>query len=241
MSKIIYISRVKELIRRWCFDKSINITELKDRDIIAEEGNNTVLIRIFYTEIPNEEIILREITYLSNERHKYNKVYIAIPEDAKMYLDGKLLKDIGIGVLTYNLDEGIVSEVLTSPAIKTSIILPNIDIEKIIDKKIEEHLKNIYLEIESIKQNLSKVTTVHTSGINDKIISLKNEIDSIWDIIERLKIEIEKIKNMCTGVEHIEKRIEHRVEKVEVKEMEVPEFIKDNPWIEILSKKVESS
>ncbi|NPB00490.1 MAG: hypothetical protein GXO10_03850 [Crenarchaeota archaeon] len=251
MSLLVTLDRVKNIIKTWIKERNLIIEEIESDRLILREGDNTILLKIIvFEDIPDIDELNREITILASRRSDYNKMYIVVSRDIAHLLDGKLLKKLGIGVLSVDIEEGEVKEILTSPAISVrkveSIDISRIEteLEKIVRKIVLSELEPIRRELENIK-NLVQRDQSHSRADKSALESLnkiREEIENIWNVIDRLKIEIERIKNLTSSIsENIEdnRREGRSVEKTEaVEQSTVPDFIRDNPWVQILANKV---
>ncbi|NPA70609.1 MAG: hypothetical protein GXO26_07345 [Crenarchaeota archaeon] len=249
MSLLVTLDRVKNIVKTWIKERNLTIEEIESDHLILREGDNTIFLKIIvFEDIPDIDELNREITILASRRSEYNKMYIVVSKDVAHLLDGKLLKKLGIGVLSVDLDEGEVKEILPSPAISIrkleslDISKIEVELEKIVRRIVLSELEPIRRELENVKSLLQR--TQHHSGVDRSVVEslnkIREEIESIWNVIDRLKIEIERVKNLATTIENVEKSKEDRkVEKIEtVEQSTVPDFIKDNPWVQILANKV---
>ncbi len=249
MSLLVALDRARSLLKSWIKEKGLTIEEFESDYLILREGDNSILVKIVvFEDIPDTDELNREITLLASRRNEYNKMYIAVSSDIVPLLDGKLLKKLGIGVLELNFEEDVVRERLQSPAISVrkveSIDISRIekDIVTLVKRIIERELDPIRRELDNLKTYINKYPSNATSQnqtLREKVEKLREEIDSIWDVIDRLKIEIERIKSSISGeVKTDRSSVEKKDEAQErAQPSNVPEFIKDNPWIQILSSK----
>ena len=226
------INKVKEALIEWYVDKGLTIRNADDDKIILNEGNNTILIKIVYQDIPTTEEINKELAYIASERKSFNKAYIALPKHARPYIDGKILKKLGIGLILYDSAKlGNFEEVLPSIPIRVS----RVELDENLSNKlilIDELVREVSSIKETVKELMVKISNIPLSKISD----IEVEISRIWNVIEELRRNI----TFCKESEREKKHVSETVE--EVRSIEgVPEFLKDNPWIRILSKKGETT
>ncbi len=250
MSLLVTLDRVKNILKTWIKERNLTIEEIENDHLVLREGDNTIFLKIIiFEDIPDIDELNREVTILASRRREYNKMYIVVSRDVAHLLDGKLLKKLGIGVLAVDLEEGEVKEVLTSPAISIHRV-ENIDLSRI-ELELEKTVRRIVMsELEPIRSELEKLKSLVQRGqsgsvdksVLDVLNKLREEIENIWNVIDRLKVEIERMKSLSTvSIENVEesKRSGRSMETMEtVEQSNVPDFIKDNPWVQILANKV---
>ncbi len=239
MSSLLILDKVRTLLKRWAKENNLILEELGDSSAILREGDNTIFIKfLIYEDIPDIDDLNRQITLLASKRSEYNKMYILTGRDTVSILDGKLLKKVGIGVLVVDFDNEEIREVLQSPAVSVKKTY-DIDISKIenyikniVEKYVKNEIEKVYDLVRSIEE---RVLNIEKMLSNMK--SYKQDIEDIWNVIDRLKLEIERLKNMCTDtsarpVKEEAVEVSRREEKIEM-----PEYLKDNPWIQIIANK----
>ena len=244
------------IVRSWARERGIVIEDVREDGILAREGDNTVLIKlVLFEDFPDVDRLNSTLMELAKDRNNFNKVYVALQSEYVHLLDGKLLKKLSIGVLGIDFEKGTVVEVLPSPAIRIRKV---VDIESIdrlrpvIAEIVNEQLSKIIQEIRILETRISALedrvrqleSKVTTSGIGKE---LKEELNSLWNVVDRLKLEIERLKtSIQTGatVSPAEKpqakpvMVEEAVQEAGATPSEgVPDFLRDNPWVQILAKK----
>ncbi len=246
-----YVSKAKELIRRWLAERGCSVETSSEHDELSMtfvEGDNTVIVRVAYLDVPSISDLSREVTLLASERSKYNKAYIAVPKYVKDLLDGRVLKRAGIGVILYDLDTNEVVEVLPSmPIALRRQSCEDVDRRiKEVSEVVEHRIGEIAKEVSSVKAAISRIDEVSKALLSvdvSKMMNVSREIEQIWAAIERLRSEVEHLKSLCAHRESPSTEVK-RAESEDVARgasSYVPSFIRDNPWIEIISKKVSRS
>ncbi len=243
MSSLVLLDRIKSLVKKWAKDRSLIIEEFRNDKIILREGDNIILVRpLVYEDIPDVDEINREIAVLASCRSQYNRMYVLVNQDIVSLLDGRTLKKVGIGVLVADLENDEIKEILQSPAlsIKKDVEFDISKIESYIKdtvlKIIEKELENIVKTISDISFKVQKL---------EKVISqyekIRQDVETLWNIVDRLKIEIERLRSMGIEAEGIKTgEVKSQVSEIETQQAQIPEYLKDNPWVRILAEKVRS-
>ncbi len=256
MSSIV-VEQAIPILRAWAKERGIVIEEVRDDTVLMREGDNAILVKlVVFEDFPDVDQLNSALMELAKERNNYNKVYIAVNSSHAHLLDGKTLKKLGIGVLAIDIESGRVDEVLPSPAIKTRKVLDleNIDklrriVEEVVSEymsKMSQELRIIETRVAAVENKLSQLESKMKSATGTVPAELREELSNIWNVIDRLKIEIERLKNICSTVSEA-KTGEGAVRQVEGTRIEqtstesvseaVPEFLRDNPWVQILARK----
>ncbi|NPA23776.1 MAG: hypothetical protein GXO23_05745 [Crenarchaeota archaeon] len=241
MSLLVTLDRARNILKKWIKERNLIIEELESDHLILREGDNTVLVKIIvFEDLPDIDEINREITVLASRRSEYNKMYIAVSRDVAHLLDGKLLKKLGIGVIAIDLEEGEAREILQSPAISRRVAEIDVsrleqDLSRIVRRILDSELSVLRREIEELK---NRAQDSASGDVLKKLEKIREEIESIWNVIDRLKIEIERLKNTISTGEVQSTATSSRQEAQQQSDTSpVPDFIKDNPWVQILANK----
>jgi len=106
-----------EVLEKWISDNGLIELDRGEQYLVCKEGNNTVMYRGLYLEIPTEGDVAKEIALMAKDRVLYNKYYIVTTPDVANFIDGALVKKLGIGVVV--VDGASVREVMRSTPIET--------------------------------------------------------------------------------------------------------------------------
>ncbi len=96
---------------------------------------------------------------------------------------------------------------------------------------------------EVIQPKIFPSKQVSTSNTGTIPIKLMDEINSLKDNLQSLEIEVSMLKDLVNNLKSNQKNIEVKpqIKKVQVEQRtdstDFPEFMRDNPWVEILSKR----
>ncbi len=257
MSSVIYEQALSTL-RAWARDRGIVVDEIREDEILMREGDNVVLVKlVLFEDFPDVDKLNAALMELAKDRNNFNKVYIAMQKGHVHLLDGKLLKKLSIGVLEIDLDRGTVVEVLPSPAIRIRRVLDQENLEKlrpVIAEIVNEQLSKLVQEIRQLEAKVSMLEDrirqleTRTTRTPETERELREEINSLWSVVDRLKIEIERLKTsiQTTSTVTVEKlQIRSTAAEAAMQEAvtntvsreDVPDFLRDNPWVQILAKK----
>ena len=111
------VVKAMEVLEKWISDSGLIELDRGEQYLVCKEGNNTVMYRGLYLEIPTEGDVAKEIALMAKDRVLYNKYYIVTTPDVANFIDGALVKKLGIGVVV--VDGASVREVMRSTPIET--------------------------------------------------------------------------------------------------------------------------
>jgi exonuclease VII small subunit len=111
------VVKAMEVLEKWISDNGLIELDRGEQYLVCKEGNNTVMYRGLYLEIPTEGDVAKEIALMAKDRVLYNKYYIVTTPDVANFIDGALVKKLGIGVMV--VDGASVREVMRSTPIET--------------------------------------------------------------------------------------------------------------------------
>jgi len=111
------VVKAMEVLEKWISDNGLIELDRGEQYLVCKEGNNTVMYRGLYLEIPTEGDVAKEIALMAKDRVLYNKYYIVTTPDVANFIDGALVKKLGIGVVV--VDGASVREVMRSTPIET--------------------------------------------------------------------------------------------------------------------------
>ncbi len=253
--------RARELLKRWFKEQGLIIRELGRDYIILQEGDNDVLVKLFFpSELVDPEELSRVITELARIRDKYNKVYLAVPQNIADMINGTLLKKAEVGLLVVNIENDLVIEQVRSPPVSIRrTYLEQMDlntITSVVKKIVEDALMSMREEIRLLKERIVRLEQqAALSGSASLSHELQRELERIWEVIDRIKVDLARLSDKVSLIESqihrsaqpsasikptTKPEVEVR-EEVKASERELPEFLRDNPWIAILRQRAKET
>ncbi|WP_292000604.1 hypothetical protein [Caldivirga sp.] len=112
------VAKAMEFLDKWIRENGLVEMDKGDDYIVCKEGNNTIMYKGLYLEIPTEGDVAKEIALMAKDRVLYNKYYIVTTPEVVNFIDGGLVKKLGIGVMV--VDESSIKEVMRSIPIETA-------------------------------------------------------------------------------------------------------------------------
>ena len=216
--------------RRGCIKPQVDIPEdlLEQVDLVLQDANNLLAFRIFrsmvYSTAEFRVMIEEELLKATKLTEFFDKVYLVIPdtyiEMARSVLSGKVLDEIGIGVVAID-ESGNVEELLVPrPA-------------KFVRRRIGEGVEEI---IGDLKKKINEIELFYSS--------LKKEIGVLSERVERIEQSITVLREEISGIRRglaIRSTTHESTETVSRKEVtpigELPSFARNNPWLDLLRKR----
>lgn len=147
------LAKAFEVLDKWLKDNGLVVIERGQGYIVYKEGNNIVMCRGLYLDIPNEGDVAKEIAIMAKDRHIYNKYYIVTTHEVVAFIDGSLMRKLGIGVLV--VDDGEVKEILRSIPIETATQQP-INNDKVI--ALENSIKALETKVRELEERVNQLT-----------------------------------------------------------------------------------
>jgi hypothetical protein len=166
-----------------------------------------------------------------------NRMYLKIIQKESLSERNKLLSSIMKSV-SYLLEANLVY--LALPKLYASILDGKVFRENGLGLLIYDD-KGAPEEVIQPKIFPNKLTS--TSSTSTIPIKLMDEINSLKDNLHSLEIEVNMLKDLVNNLKSNQKtvEVESQIKKVQVEQRadstDFPEFMRDNPWVEILSKR----
>ncbi|OYT61675.1 MAG: hypothetical protein B6U69_03170 [Thermofilum sp. ex4484_15] len=198
--------------------------ELGEDDIVLKDADNLILVSLIQIDLSGSlspkvrKRVRGEIGRLARLSAYFNKAYIALPEEVlKLHknkiIDVELLREAGIGLLSINLLKGEVRQLLP-PKPRSSSRAERVDVTPLL-KEMESKIRKLEL-------------------LYDR---LENELNEIKKEIDNLKVRIEITNTSRSKEEEIPKAEEESGREVKIEDLELPSFMRDNPWLEVLRRR----
>ncbi|MEM3654049.1 MAG: hypothetical protein QW723_04990 [Candidatus Bathyarchaeia archaeon] len=177
-------------------------------DMAFKDGKNLIFMKIFHLkDFQNRNSFLDSILRSILFTKEANKVYVVIPKLYASVIDGKIFQDHGLGLIIY--DERIIEEVF--------------------QPKVFEYQKHQNSEASS--------SCIIPKEFLEEFERLKNRVFSLEKLVHELMEELSQIKLNNKLKEAIPTIKPNKVEEKAQFNENLPSFLKDNPWLEILSKR----
>ena len=196
--------------------------ELKENDLVLKDADNLILICVLSLDLSETLSPLArrrfrgEVGRLARLSAYFNKAYIAIPEDVltlhkNKLIDVNLLKESGIGLLAVDPKEGEVRQVLP-PKPRTLPKASKVDLTPQI-RELERKVRRLEEVCEELKRSLERLR------------------DEVYEVRMSTKTTREE------GPPSVEEQEEGEEEGVELEGVELPSFMRGNPWLEVLRRR----
>ncbi|BDR91767.1 hypothetical protein [Vulcanisaeta souniana] len=221
------IELARKLIEDWLTQRGLRVVDkLNDREVILAEGNNTVYLRISTEEFPTESYITDELSNVMRNRFNYNKAYIAFPQSARGLINGRLFRSSRVGIYIYDLSS-------TDPEKAVEELIPSIPIQ--LQQVANDDLRRRIDELEKIINNL------RSDPLNADSKSLVRDINELKDRLARIEHELGKLTERVSKLEGMVRSSDkNQSMNPQVSTMvsdELPDFLNNNPWVNVLKKR----
>jgi uncharacterized coiled-coil protein SlyX len=220
------IEIAKKVLEEWFARRGLRLEYEGERELVLIEGNNKVYVRISSEEFPTESYIIDELSAAMKNRLKYNKAYIAFPRNARGLINGKLFKSHWVGVYLYD-----VSSALSDPDRAVEELIPSIPIQlpqggnEEIEKRLSEIEKTI-AELRSAVDGLNIKTLMRdVAELREKLLRMESTINDLINRVSRL----ERVGITAANTAQVSTEGGGGGE--------LPDFLSDNPWIEVLRRR----
>lgn len=195
-------ARIIDVVDRWMRDIGLLNIEKGMDYAIYKEGNNVVYVKALYIEIPTESDVAKEIALMAKDRALYNKYYIATMPDILNFIDGSIIRKLGIGVLVVDGDT------------------------------VKEVVKSIPIEVQRIQQASPEAL----KGLERELEEIKNRVKVLEDKVERIMSIIDEVRRAQQAQAVVQRSAEQAPTPGPVTVPEgAPSFLRDNPWLSIIS------
>jgi len=227
-------------------EKVFDEDTVKNVDLILRDGNNIIFVlvpRIVKGEI-SKSAILAYLAKASKYASLADKVYLLLPKGiySPRYIDGRLLKECGVGVLIYS--HGKIEEAFPSFSSKKVQTISEIRELKTKIKELEDKLMVLIDEVSLIKSHLDKLDTI-VQEIENKVskvsagssAAFSGELERILSRLKVLEKEIKYIKGRTALSTVRESEVSLSKSVSRESDEELPDYLVDNPWLNVLSKR----
>lgn len=150
------IAKALEVLEKWANDNGLIEVSRGDDYLVCKEGNNIIMYKGLYLDIPTENDVTRELALMAKDRMLYNKYYIVTTPDIANFIDGGLVKKLGIGVMV--IDGSAVKEVMRSVPIEITSIKGQVDDQRI--RLIEREIRELEGRIKELENKVNQLMQV---------------------------------------------------------------------------------
>ncbi len=220
---------MRKILEEWLVQRGFRIVDkLSDREVVLMEGNNTVYLRISTEEFPTESYIIDELSNVMRNRFNYNKAYIAFPQSARGLINGKLFRSNRVGVYIYDLSSA-------DPERAVEELVPSIPIQ--LQQGIDDDIRR---RIDGLESGLNDIRNALLS-INPQ--SLARDISELRSRLARVEQLISELTERVNRLESLRPQAQGNAAQVVTQmgpagnEGELPDFISNNPWVEVLRRR----
>lgn len=210
------IHRVEKFFLKQGFNPTGYDEELGE--LVLSNGRDNVLVKIIFEDDADKTLLYEELASIVEKASEYNMVYIAAPRALGESVETASFMKKGVGLILYDdysADEKI-------PARTYRRTLAKQDQEVIRVQFDEKNIRRIEFLIRELSERIDSLEKAY--------FSLLREVREIKSLLEKRTMIIEKPLEKPPG------KVEEYVESGDL-----PSFLRDNPWIEILSKRPEEA
>ncbi|MEM4535986.1 MAG: hypothetical protein QXP92_01945 [Nitrososphaerota archaeon] len=200
-----------------------NESTFMDSQIVFSDGRREVAVNILTEDSCNSKSIIHEALIETQKlQSKYDAVILALPRRYSKIIDENVLLRYGIGLIIYDM----------------------MGAEEVLPPKFAGSRKENKENIQGNVQNVSLTEAALLRSEMSRILRILEELEARLDRLEKeqrilsSKIsELEKARSYMIGEQKIVNPINNSM-KENRNDEGVPSYLRDNPWIDILSKRV---
>ncbi len=210
------LSRIEKFFSKQGFEPS-GVPEEPD-ELILYNGREKVLVKIVFEEDADKTIVYDACASVLEKASEFSMVYVAVPRNLGDRVDTVIFMKRGIGLIVY--DDWSIEEKISAKMLKKTPIVKNQEI--VGSEVVERSIRRLESSIREISERIDSLEKAY--------LSLLREVREIKSILgKRIMI--------------VEKPVEPSVTKPEetVETGGLPSFLRDNPWVEILSRRSEEN
>jgi hypothetical protein len=209
------LSRIEKFFSKQGFEPS-GVSGEPD-ELILYNGREKVLVKIVFEEDADKTIVYDACASVLEKASEFSMVYVAVHRNLGDRVDTVIFMKRGVGLIVYDdwsIEEKVPAKMLKTPTVKSQEIVGSEVVERSI-RRLESSIREISERIDSLEK---------------AYLSLLREVREIKSILGK-------------GIMIVEKPVEPSVTKPEeaVETGGLPSFLRDNPWVEILSKRSEEN
>ncbi|MDW8033438.1 MAG: hypothetical protein RMI79_00575 [Nitrososphaerota archaeon] len=210
------LQRVEKLFSKGGFHTIGYDEEL--HELVLSNGRDSVIVKVIFEDEADWNTIYEELASIFEKTSEYNMVYIAIPRILVENVETASFMKKGVGLIVYDdysAEEKIPPEFFRKTQVKQVQEIVRIQYDEKSLRRIESLIKDLSERIDSLEK---------------AYFSLLREVREMKSLLGKKVMVIEK------SVENLHPKLEEHIES-----SDLPSFLKDNPWVEILSKRSEET
>lgn len=189
----------------------------EDDELVLSNGKEDVLVKILFDEEADKVLLYEALVSVLEEAHKYSMVYVAAPRTVADDVETASFIKKGVGLILYDdygVEERVPAEIRLKKALSRQAQQP------VETQVVEKSLRRIESSIRELSERVESLEKAY--------FSLLREVRDLKSIVERKTMAVEEPVQKSTS------RVEERIGSERI-----PSFLKDNPWVEILSRRSE--
>jgi hypothetical protein len=190
----------------------------ENSELVFSNGRQEVLVKILFEEEADRVILYEALASVIEKADEYSMVYVAAPRILGEDVETASFLKKGVGLILYD-DYSVEERLPAENRLKKDLI-------RQVQKPVEtQSLERSLMRIESMIRELSE----RVDSLEKAYFSLLREVRDLRRTLEGKTMAVE---------EPVRKTFPP---KEQTEAGELPSFLKDNPWVEILSKRSEEN
>jgi len=187
-------------------------------ELVFSNGREEVLVKILFEEEADRVLLYEALASVLEKAQEYSMVYVAAPRMVGEDAETASFMKKGVGLILYD-DYGVEEKVPAESRFK-----------KVLSRQIQQPV-----ETQSVERSLRRIESL-VRELSERVDSLEKAYFSLLREVRELKTLVER-RTMA-----VEKPVEKPLPRIEQAGSEnLPSFLRDNPWVEILSKRSEEN
>ncbi|MEM2930056.1 MAG: hypothetical protein QW797_04280 [Thermoproteota archaeon] len=188
-------------------------------ELVFSNGREEILVKVLFEEESDKVLLYEALASVVEKAQEYSMVYVAAPRMVGEIVETASFMKKGVGLILYDdysVEEKVPAESRLKKALSRRAQQPAET------QPFERSLRRIELSIRELSERIDSLEKAY--------FSLLREVRELKFLVEKRMTTVEK------PVQQPLSRLEERAESGEL-----PSFLRDNPWVEILSKRSEES
>ena len=202
-------SKPQDRIREYFLSKGYSEDPINEDGFSAFlNGEYRTAVKVLSLEdLEDRNILLQSLLEAASKPRSHSRIYVAMPKLLASVIDGKILEEIGLGLLIY--DERNVEEAIPAKVMKPKTV-QKVPAAVGVDPSITRELQLLKMEISELRETVEK---------------LKRELDGLRGGVKPHREEKGK------------REVKMEVKISSSQPSGLPSFFQDNPWLSVLSQR----